>query len=133
MNGILISILGVVLLVIGVVNTVLMFEVLGGPKGAKRLREIHRWVGWIFVVAFVLFFVFMLPRAAHLGSFPLFAVLHAFVGMTLLPIVIAKTLVARRYKSYMGYMPQLGFIILVGTFVIIMLSGGHMLIEALVK
>jgi hypothetical protein len=133
MKGVLISIVGVGLLVVGVVNAILMFEVLGGPKGAKSLREVHRWLGWIFVVVFVLFFIFMLPRAAHFGSFPVFAVLHAFVGMTLLPIVVAKPLVARRYKTYMGSMPELGFIILVGTFVLIMLSGGHMLIEALVK
>jgi hypothetical protein len=118
-------------LVLGTVNAVLMFEVLGRRNPSPALKLWHRRLGLLFVAVYCGLFVFMLPRAAFLGKLSTYTVFHAVVGMATLPVVIGKYLVARRYKAYAASMPVLGFLVLVGTFVVIMLSSGHSVLEAL--
>ncbi len=123
------AIVGIVLLALGIVNTVLMCEVLGRKGAPNSYRLIHRWLGRIFVVAALGTFIYMFPRAAHLGQFPPHAVFHAFAGLALVPLVIAKYLVAARYRSFSVTMLGLGFAILTCLFIAIMLASGHAVAE----
>jgi hypothetical protein len=117
--------LGVILMLIGIVNPILMYELLGRRAKSPSFRRVHRWLGWVFVAGFFGLFAYMLPRIAGLEKFPVFALLHAVVGLALVPFVMAKVLVARRYTAYASSMPWLGFLILVGTLIVIMLTAGQ--------
>lgn len=116
---------GMVLLVIGIANTAIMFEVLGRKGAPGSFRSLHRILGWIFVLGVIGFIIYMFPRAAHLAKFNASQALHAALGTALVPLAVAKFLVSRRYKAYMGSFPEMGFIILAVTVVVIMLSVGH--------
>ena len=116
------GIAGLGLLVLGIINTVLMCEVLGRKGGSKSHRSTHRRLGQLFLVITLVLFVYMFPRAAHFGQFPTYAVFHAVAGMALAVLVVAKFLIVVRYKSYMDSLPIFGFTILLITFVLIFLS-----------
>jgi hypothetical protein len=125
--------LSIILLGVGMVATILMFEVLGRHGANPSFRLIHRWLGRSFVFIFLIFLIYMLPRAAYFASLPIYEMLHALLGLALFPLVVAKVLVVRRYKSFMGSLPTLGFVILLDTFLIIMLSSGYFLIRSMFK
>jgi hypothetical protein len=122
---------GLGLLILGIINTALMCEVLGRKGGSKNHRSTHRWLGRIFLVITLVLFVYMFPRAAHFGKFPTFAVFHAVAGMALGVLVVAKYLIAVRYKSYVSSLPTFGFAILLITFIVIFLSSLHGIAERL--
>jgi len=116
---------GVSLIVLGIVNTALMFETLGRRGGPNILRPLHVWLGRIFVFMAVVLFIYMIPRIANINQFSPYATSHAVLGLSLLPLAVWKWLIATRYKSYMGSLPALGFTIMVVTFAALMLTCGH--------
>lgn len=124
-------ILGVSLAGLGIVNTLLMFETLGRRGAPGSLRSLHRWLGRIFVFVAVAQFVYMVPRIGHIGQFSFSQTFHAVLGLTLLPMIVWKILIVRRYKSYMGILPALGFTIMVVTFVAIALTAGPEILSGL--
>jgi hypothetical protein len=73
----------------------------------------------------------MIPRLANINNFSPYAAFHAVLGLSLLPLAVWKWLIARRYKSYMGAMPGLGFAIMVVTFAALMLTVGHFIASGL--
>jgi|GEM_PF-2815670 len=113
------SIMGMALLLLGAVNTILIFEVLGRRGASDKLRLLHRWLGRIFAVSFLAFFVYMVPRVAHFANFPTHTVFHGVFGLALFPVVLGKVLIVKRYKNYMNSLPVLGFGILLLTFLVI--------------
>ncbi len=125
--------LGIVLFLIGTANAVIMFEVLGRKGAPAGFRSLHRWLGRVFALGVIGFFIYMFPRAAHFGSFNAAQVCHAVLGTALVPLVVAKFLVARRYKAYWSSFPELGFVMLVVTFIAIVLTSGHEIAEKLFK
>ena len=125
--------LGIVLFLIGTANTVIMFEVLGRKGTPGSFRSLHRRLGNVFALGVIGFFIYMFPRAAHFGSFNPIQTVHAVLGTALVPLIVAKFLVARRYKAYWGAFPELGFIMSVVTFIVILLSSGHEIAEKLFK
>ncbi len=120
---------GVSLTGLGIVNTLLMFETLGRRGAPGSLRPLHKWIGWTFVFVAVALFIYMIPRISHISRFPSSTTFHAVLGLALLPMVIWKVLIVRRYKSYMGILPALGFTIMVITFVAVILTTGPEIIS----
>lgn len=122
---------GAGLMVLGIVNTLLMFEMLGRRGAPASLRTLHRWLGRIFVLMTVALFIYMTPRLAHINQFTPHATFHAVLGLTLVIMSIWKVLIVWRYKAYMGVMPAFGFTLMVVAFVALMLTSGHMIAEGL--
>jgi hypothetical protein len=120
---------GFVLVTAAAVNTVLMCETLGRRGAPGSFRVIHRWLGWVIVAGFVGFLIYMLPRAANFTAIYPHDIIHASLGFALLPAMVGKVLVVRRYKSYMGGLPTLGFAMFVALFVLIMLTAGYDLVK----
>ena len=124
-------ILGVSLTALGIVNTLLMFETLGRRGAPGSLRALHGWLGRIFVFVAVALFVYMIPRIGHIGQFSLSETFHAVLALALLPMIVWKVLIVRRYKSYMGILLALGFTIMVITFVAVALTAGPVILSGL--
>ena len=56
----------IILAALGIVNTVVIAEILGRRGGPEIFKLAHRWLGRIFMVLFSAFFVYMIPRVAFL-------------------------------------------------------------------
>jgi len=125
-------VLGIVLLLGAFAAAVAMFEVLGRRSGSKKLRSLHRVLGWVYVAGLAAFFIFMFPRGAELGKFSPQAMFHAYTALALVLLAAAKVLVARRYKAYAGALPTLGFATLACTFLVIMLTSGQWVAQLIV-
>lgn len=114
----------ITLAVIGTVNTVLMFEVLGRRGGPDIFKWMHRWLGRVFLVLFTALFIYMLPRIAFLANVPVNFLVHGFLAMIVFILLIGKFLVVRRYKVYMSSLPLLGVYIMLGSILVVMSSAG---------
>ncbi|MFH0825227.1 MAG: hypothetical protein V2B18_20950 [Pseudomonadota bacterium] len=124
---------GFIVLLAVIVNSIIMCEVLGRKGASERLRLLHRLIGRVTMIGFVLFFIGMVPRLALAPQLPVIYALHAVVGLALIPLVAAKFLVAGRYRHYWNGLPALGFAITAATVIVIMFSSGVELMQALAK
>jgi hypothetical protein len=124
MNDSITVICGLILLVLAVVNPILINEHLKMRRADGFFLKFHAIVGWVFVLGFLGLFTYMVPRLGYIKDLPFFAVLHVYSGLIGLPLVLAKVLVARRYKNQSRSLPALGLMILVATLLTIVLSSG---------
>lgn len=122
---------GLTLILLAIVNAALMFETLSRRGGNDGLRTLHVWFGRIFVLMVVALFIYMIPRISNIHHFSPYATAHAVLGLALLPLAVWKLLIARRYKSYKGALPALGFGIMVATFAALTLTCGHLIAAGL--
>lgn len=114
---------GTALLVMAIVNAFLMLEALAAKHQGSTFFVWHRRLGAIFVIVFLGIFFLMLPRAAFLRDMPVSALTHALAGLALLPLVLCKLLVARRYRLYKAALPSLGFLIVFFCYITMAMSG----------
>ncbi len=108
--------------VVGIVNAVIMFEVLGRKRGSDFLRSLHRWLGLFFTGIFTTLFIYMLPRLAFFANVPVNYVLHGLVAVVVFVVLLAKFFVVRRYKVYAVSLPALGFYVTLGTILVVLTS-----------
>jgi hypothetical protein len=122
---------GVLLICLGIFNVLIMLEILGRKGSSGKLRNIHRWAGRTFVVGFLAFFVYMLPRARFMGGLPAYELFHSLMAFAVIPLVIGKYLVVTRYKNYLGSAVQLGVIVMIGALLIVVTTAGPNLLSKL--
>lgn len=118
------------LVMVAGINALIMFEVLTQHL-PNSYRKAHRWLGWLVVCTFMIFFFYMLPRAAYFTAIYPHDIIHASLAFALFPVLVAKVLVVRRYTSYVGSLTTVGFFIFVALFVLIMLTGGYDVVKLL--
>jgi len=121
----------IILAVLGIVNTLLIVEILGHRGGPEILKSAHRWLGRLFMILFSAFFVYMIPRIAFFENTPVNFLIHGFLGMAVFVFLIIKLCVVRRYKGYMTALPLIGLYIMLGTILIVMSSAGLKLFKHL--
>lgn len=114
----------IILAALGIVNTVVIAEILGRRGGPDIFKLAHRWLGRIFMVLFSAFFVYMIPRVAFFENTPVNFLIHGFLGMAVFITLIIKLCVVRRYKGYMMALPLIGVYIMLGTILIVISSAG---------
>jgi hypothetical protein len=114
----------IILAALGIVNTVVIAEILGRRGGPDIFKLAHRWLGRIFMVLFSAFFVYMIQRVAFFENTPVNFLIHGFLGMAVFIALIIKLCVVRRYKGYMTALPLIGVYIMLGTILIVMSSAG---------
>ncbi len=115
---------GILLVILGIANVILMLESLGRKGGWDKFRILHRWTGRIFILIFIGMFALMLPRMQFFTNFPSYMLFHTLLAFALLPLVIGKYLLITRYKNYMGSAATLGVIVMIGTLLIVTSVGG---------
>jgi hypothetical protein len=114
----------ITLVVIGIVNILVILEVLGRKGGKNSLRALHRWLGFCFVILFTGLFAYMVPRIAFFENIPVNFLVHGFTAIVVFSLLIVKLIIVRRYKLYMGSLPSIGLYLMIGTILIAMSSAG---------
>ena len=108
------------MLVLAAVNAWLMLEAFGGrtpPSASRRRATLHRWIGRAYVATYVVLLVSMVRMALTMQELGAVEAVHAALGLALLPLLLVKILIVRRYPPLQGALPLLGTAVLVLTFV----------------
>jgi mono/diheme cytochrome c family protein len=123
--------LGVTFLVLAVVAAALMFQFWGYPYDKdKRKSEcpqwkmnIHRAVGLAYVAVYILLMIQMVPRLwQYQVEFPTRTVAHIMLGITIGFILILKISILRFWRHFEEWMPVLGTLLVLCTFLMLGLS-----------
>jgi glycine betaine catabolism B len=116
---------GIAFVALAAVNVVAMLEASQTSRNAKtrfRLVAVHRAVGYLFVILFCIMVYSMSQRLAGLGitsHLPTDLVLHIVLALFLVPLLLLKLLMARRYKQSRSSLKALGIAIFVISFVLV--------------
>jgi cytochrome c5 len=125
------AILGITFVVLGTVTTFLMFWLWGFPfdkekrKSAapKGLMYLHRGLGFGFAALYVFMMIQMVPRMlAYQVEFPPRTVAHICLGITIGFILLLKISIIRFFRHLEEWMPVLGVLMLLCTYLLAGLS-----------
>src|SRR4029077_18294543 len=116
---------GVVFVTLAATNAVLMLEAShpsrNGTTGT-RLIAVHSASGYLFVSLFCIMAYGMSQRLAGVGitgHLPTYLVLHIVLVLVLVPLLLLKILIVRRYKQSHPSLKALGIAIFVISFVLV--------------
>jgi hypothetical protein len=115
---------GIAFVALAATNVVVMLEASQPSRnGATRSRLIalHRAGGYLFVILFCIMTYSMSQKLAGLGitgHLPTYLVLHIVLVLVLVPLLLLKILIARRYKSHSS-LKALGVSIFAISFVLV--------------
>src|SRR5271170_7549360 len=116
---------GIAFVALAATNVVVMLEASQPSRnGATRSRLIalHRAGGYLFVTLFCIMTYSMSQRLAGLGitgHLPTYLVLHIVLVIALVPLLLLKVLIARRYKQNHSALKALGIAIFIISFVLV--------------
>jgi ferredoxin-NADP reductase len=116
---------GVVFVLLGACNVVTMLEASQPTRNAAtrtRLIAIHRAAGYLFVMLLCIMAYGMSQRLAGVGitgHLPTYLVLHIVLVLVLVPLLLLKILIVRRYKQSHSSLKTLGIAIFVISFVLV--------------
>jgi cytochrome c len=118
------SILALILVGMAIINLVAMLELLGrtGEKkfDPKRLRQIHRVVGYSVLLLFLVISYFCVTLLRGMGGEELSArvALHGYVAVATFFLLAVKIFIVRYYKKFYSIAVSMGF----GVFILILMT-----------
>ncbi|MDR4506715.1 MAG: hypothetical protein MRJ65_00520 [Candidatus Brocadiaceae bacterium] len=122
------SILAFVLLIIGIIATAHILLLMGRntEKYQKYLRWSHRLWGYLFFSLYVFISVIMFQKMTG-DSSVLFAkdAIHAYIGVTIFPIIITKICISRFFKNFYKSLPAYGMLAIILLYLTTSLSAGY--------
>jgi len=116
---------GIVFVTLAAANVVVMMEASHPSRNGitrTRLIDVHRAIGYLFVMLLCVVAYRMTQRLAGLGitsHLPTHLVLHIVLVLALVPLLLLKILIARRYKQSQASLKVLGITIFVVAFLIV--------------
>jgi len=116
---------GIIFVVLAATNVAVMMEArLPMREGAEtsRLNAVHRIVGYLYVILFCIMFYSMSQKLAGVGitgHLPTYLVFHIVLVLVLVPLLVLKIVMARRYKQSRSSLKTLGVAIFVVSFVLV--------------
>ena len=132
------TILGVAFLGLAIAATYLMFKLWGYPfdkekgksEAPKWQMNLHRAIGYAYVIIYVIMMVKMVPRLwQYQIEFPPRTVAHIMLGLTIGIILVIKISILRWYRHFEEWMPTLGVSLLICTVLLCALSIPNVLKE----
>jgi ferredoxin-NADP reductase len=115
---------GIAFVALAAANVVVMLEASQPSRNATtrtRLIAVHRVGGYLFVILFCIMTYSMSQRLAGSGiggRLPTYLVLHIVLALVLVPLLLLKILIARRYKQSHSSLKAFGITIFVISFVL---------------
>jgi uncharacterized membrane protein YozB (DUF420 family) len=125
MSGISDMLAGIAFVVVAATSVVVMLEARRSVRGSattNRLIVVHRIVGYLFVILFCIMAYSMSNKLAGVGitgHLPTYLVVHIVLALVLVPLLLLKILIARRYKQSQSSLKALGASIFVVSFVLV--------------
>jgi ferredoxin-NADP reductase len=125
MSKILAIVAGIAFVTAAAVNVVVMLEASQPSRSGRtraRLIAVHRAGGYLFVILFCIMAYSMSQRLAGSGitsHLPTYLVLHIVLVLALVPLLLLKLLMARRYKQSHSSLKALGITIFAISFVLV--------------
>jgi cytochrome c5 len=125
------AMLGIGFVVLGTATTFLMFWLWGFPfdkatrtsAAPKPLMYLHRGLGFAFLALYLFMMVQMVPRMlAYQVEFPPRTVAHICLGITIGFLLLVKVSIIRFFRHLEEWMPVLGVMILLCTYLLAGLS-----------
>src|SRR5580693_9675974 len=116
---------GIAFVTLAAANVVVMLEVSQPSRSITtrtRLIAVHRASGYLFLILLCIMAYSMSQRLAGLGitgHLPMHLVLHIALVFVLVPLLLLKILIARRYKHSHSSLKALGITIFVISFVLV--------------
>src|ERR1700747_1226280 len=116
---------GVIFVALAAANVVMMLEasqISRSPAARTRLIAAHRAGGYLYVTLFCTMVYGMTQRLAGVGitgHLPTYLVLHIVLVLFLIPLLLLKILVVRRYRQNQSVLKALGIMIFVIAFVVV--------------
>jgi ferredoxin-NADP reductase len=116
---------GIIFVALAAANVVVMLEasqISRSPAARTRLIAAHRAGGYLFVTLFCTMVYGMTQRLAGVGitgHLPTYLVLHIVLVLFLIPLLLLKILVVRRYRQSQSVLKVLGIMIFVIAFVVV--------------
>lgn len=125
------ALLGVGFLLLSVVATFTMYQFWGYPYDEEARQSscpqwkmnIHRVIGLLFVAVYVIFMIEMVPRLwTYQVEFSARTVAHICVAISIGVLLLVKISILRFFRHFEEWMPVLGTLIMLLTFVLVALS-----------
>jgi glycine betaine catabolism B len=116
---------GIAFVILAAANVVVMLEASRPSRNLttrNRLIALHRVGGYLFVIMFCIMAYSMSQRLAGsgiTGDLPAYLVLHIVLVFVLVPMLLLKILMARRYKQSQSSLKALGITIFVISFLLV--------------
>ena len=134
MDVVLSASLGILFLVVGCAAVFLMYYLWGFPfdhdtntsAAPPSLMRLHRVLGYIYVVLYVVMMFEMVPRMMNYQvEWPARTVAHMIFGMSLGVVLLVKLMILRWFRHFEEWMPVLGTLLLILTLMLSALSMPH--------
>ncbi len=125
------AVFGLVFLALSVLATLTMYRFWGYDYDKERRKSacprwkmnIHRLIGLAYVVLYVLFMIEMVPRLwTYQVEFPARTVAHICLGISIGVILFVKIAILRWFRHFEEWMPVLGTLLMLFSFLLVGLS-----------
>ncbi len=131
------SLLGLTFVFVAVAGVLAMLESWGNPKSffsEKTLTITHRVLGYLFTILYFFILYFMLKRIVDSPE-PLnpLQTIHAVLGVMILPLLLVKILIVRRFKGLSKFLPFFGISIFVLAVSINFITAGFFILRTTLK
>lgn len=131
MNTVTSATMGILFVAIAAINTYLMYHLWGYPydgetrtsKAPRALMLVHRGLGYVFVIVYVLMMIRMVPRMWNYQvELPARTVAHLMLGFTIGFLLLIKISIFRFFRHLEEWFPVLGTSIFLCTVLLAALS-----------
>jgi mono/diheme cytochrome c family protein len=130
MSPIITSIAGLAATLTGACAMLLMLEMRGNPgkdsKANQRLIKAHKVTGYIFIAFFIIILAIMLSKAAsYQEEFSPRTILHISLALLVIPLLLFKILIIRRFKRFERQIPGIGLAVFLSLFLLNSMTAGY--------
>ncbi len=134
MSPIITSIAGLVATLTGACAMLLMLELRGNSRKDsamnQRLIMAHKVTGYIFIVLLLGILVVMLSKIGlYQDELPPRTILHISLALLVLPLLVFKILIIRRFKRFKNQVPGIGLAVFLALFLLNSMSAGYYFIH----
>lgn len=134
MNPIITSIIGLIATLTGACAMLLMLELRGNlrkeSKVKQRLITAHKVIGYIFIALFLVILAVMFSKAgAYQGEFSPRTILHISLALLVIPLLLFKILIIRRFKRFERQVPGIGLAVFLAFFLLNSMTAGYYFLQ----
>lgn len=131
MNPLVSTILSGIFLVVGAAAVYFMMAKMGQkePDHPERYARLHKWIGWIFVVLFLVLFISMLERieSYYEESSPRIT-FHVVLSVALFLLILVKVSIPRFFRMLGKHLFLLGIGVYLTAFTLVTITAGYYII-----